>query len=276
MFQVSKKISAEEIGASYDQISKFFELIWGDSLHVGYWPDGNTSLTLPEAQERFTELLISKTGIKAGQSFLDVGSGTGRPGIHIAQSTGCKVTGITVSNSQVEIANGRAAAAGVKDLVSFQLTDAGKMPFPDASFDAAWAFESFHHMHDRSQVLREIRRVLRPGGRFVLADIILARPMPPEAAGLLSEFWKVNTLLTTEECRTIFPQEGFELEESLDVFKNIQPTLPMGVENMHKRSAEIRKLYGDEMFGMMAQLMPQIVQLCETYLSYEVITTLRR
>jgi cyclopropane fatty-acyl-phospholipid synthase-like methyltransferase len=272
MFQVPKKITPEEVGVAYDQVSRFFEFIWGDSLHVGYWPEGTSGGSLADAQERFTELLISKSGVKEGQSFLDVGCGTGRPGIHIAQATGCKVTGITISRTQVETANQRAAAAGLKDRVSFQLADAMKMPFPDASFDAAWAFESFHHMPDRGQVLREIHRVLRPGGRLVIADLVCDRQMPPEAAGLLSEFWKINSLLTSEQSRAIIGKEGFELVEYLDVSPNVQETGPRGMENMTQRSAEIRQMYGDEFFGMMTKLMPQITQISQEYVSYAVIT----
>jgi ubiquinone/menaquinone biosynthesis C-methylase UbiE len=56
---------------------------------------------------------------------------------------------------------------------TFFLGAAESLPFPDASFDLAFSTLSFHHWADQQQGLRETGRVLRPGGRFILGDIIM-------------------------------------------------------------------------------------------------------
>ncbi|MGB6161784.1 MAG: class I SAM-dependent methyltransferase [Pseudonocardiaceae bacterium] len=53
-----------------------------------------------------------------------------------------------------------------------------ELPFPAQSFDAAIALESIPHMPDRGQVLAQIYRVLRPGGRLVLTDFFERAPIP--------------------------------------------------------------------------------------------------
>src|SRR5690349_17960969 len=102
MFPILKKATPTEVGLFYDQFTRFFELVWGDSLHVGYWPNGTAGGSIAQAQVRFTDFLIDKAKAQAGQHFLDVGCGTGRPAIRLAEVTGCRVTGVTISHTQVE------------------------------------------------------------------------------------------------------------------------------------------------------------------------------
>lgn len=161
----------DEVGAYYDLMGPFYATLWGDNIHVGYWTGPDDTSSNIEAQDRLTDLLIEKVHLAAGQTLLDVGCGVGRPAIRLSRRTGSSVTGITVSADQVARATRLADQNGVADRVRFQRADATMLPFDDASFDAAWAFESLLHMPDRMRVLREIWRVLRPGGRFVLTDV---------------------------------------------------------------------------------------------------------
>ena len=85
----------------------------------------------------------------------------------------------------------------VKQL-DFQLVNAMDMPFADETFDAVWALESLFHMPDRLQVLGEIARVLRPGGRLVLTDVTKRPTMGTYDMLLVRDafascvIWKVN------------------------------------------------------------------------------------
>ena len=106
---------------------------------------------------------------------LDVGCGTGAPACRLARRVRRRVTGITTSAVGVEAGRVRAGAEGVADRVRFEERDGMDNGFPDASFDRTWVLESSHLMRERDRLVAECARVLRPGGRLALCDIVLRR-----------------------------------------------------------------------------------------------------
>lgn len=266
--------TSEDVGRFYDQMGHFFAMVWGDSIHAGYWhgPDDHASFT--EAQDQFTDLLIAEIQdlqLQPGQHVLDLGCGTGRPAIRLAQATGCEVTGITVSQTQVELANQRASAEGVSQQVRFQYGDALQIPFPDASFDAVWAIESMFHMPDRAQVMSEINRVLRPGGALLIADAIEIAPMTEQQRMILYSAFAVGSFITKDQYKMSVREAGMEVVEVLDVTTNIKQTVAKTIENMPARHAELEAIYGPELMQMMYQSWPLVAQIYEYALGYVVV-----
>ncbi len=101
---------------------------------------------------------------------LDIGCGTGRL-LRKVQQRWPEARLIGVDLTEGMIAQARAAMPEGE----FQVGPAEKLPLPDASVDLALSTVSFHHWQDQSQGICEVRRVLRPGGRFYLADTIPPR-----------------------------------------------------------------------------------------------------
>jgi ubiquinone/menaquinone biosynthesis C-methylase UbiE len=100
---------------------------------------------------------------------LDVGCGTGRLLETVARRwSGARLTGIDASKAMV--AEARRKHEGDARF-TFEYGDAAALPLGSASCDAAFSTMSFHHWHDQASGLREVARVLRPGGLFVLADV---------------------------------------------------------------------------------------------------------
>ena len=104
-----------------------------------------------------------------------MGTGPGTIPIGLAAAAPqVSIDGIDLSAQMIQHASDAARAAGCHDRVTFVAADAGEMPFPDGSFDLIVSSMSQHHWSDVPAVVREIRRVLRPGGRAWIYD---ARPM---------------------------------------------------------------------------------------------------
>lgn len=211
----------EDVGSFYDGFADMLTDLLGDSMHMGYWSGPQPPATMDEAADRMTDLLVAEMGVRPGRRVLDVGCGTGRPAVRLARAEQVEVVGVTVSRAQVEIANRRAEGEGLADRVSFRYADAMDLPFPDGSFDAAWAVESLLHMPDRVAVLREVARVLRPGGRLVLSDPVLRSPrMTEQQRAVLADFYQIFRVVSIppiDDYPGLLRDGGFRLDKLVDV-----------------------------------------------------------
>ncbi|HEY3783406.1 MAG TPA: class I SAM-dependent methyltransferase [Fimbriimonadaceae bacterium] len=109
---------------------------------------------------------------------LDVGSGLGGPARYLAATAGCNVTGIDLSKPFIDAATMLSQRCGLTDLNEFVQGDALKMPFPDASFDHAWTQHVGMNIQDRAGLYSEIARVMKPGGKLGIYDV-MAGPVEP-------------------------------------------------------------------------------------------------
>lgn len=135
------------------------DTIWGRDRDVG-----QQSFITPDYLDEFARRLA----LGPDDHLLDVGSGTGGPAVHIATTTGCRVAGADINAVGVDVAGDLAAAGGLADRVQFHLGDAVELPFDDEQFTAAISVNVMNVFPDKSRVLAEVRRTLRPGGHFAL------------------------------------------------------------------------------------------------------------
>lgn len=111
--------------------------------------------------------------LRAGQHVLDVGCGTGvfLPAVAAKVGSGGRVVGLDHSGAFLREARTRIADEGLEAVVSLVSGDAHRLPFDDDAFDAAHTERVLMHLEDPDAAIRELRRVVRPGGRLVCAEI---------------------------------------------------------------------------------------------------------
>jgi arsenite methyltransferase len=139
----------------------------------------------PGGAELTTELGRSLR-LAPGAVVADVGSGPGTSAVQLARETGCRVVGVDLAPASVAEARRRAAAAGVSARVEFVQGDAEALPLSDASTDCVISECALCTFPDKSAAAREFARVLRPDGRFALADMTAAQERLPEGLRSLS------------------------------------------------------------------------------------------
>ncbi|GAA2851237.1 hypothetical protein GCM10010517_08810 [Streptosporangium fragile] len=111
----------------------------------------------------------------AGTRVLDVGTGPGRVPLAIARALpALRVEGLDLSAEMIDLARRNAAEAGLGDRVDFTVADVADLPYPGESFDLIVSSMSQHHWPDAAAGMRELRRVLRPGGRVWIYDFRFA------------------------------------------------------------------------------------------------------
>ncbi len=113
-----------------------------------------------------------------GERLVDLGCGRGRDVVRAAGRVGPTGSATGVDRSEAMLARARASLPPIFPNVRFVRSDLERLELPDASADVVISNCTINHAPDKEAVFREIRRVLRPGGRFVVSDVIAETALP--------------------------------------------------------------------------------------------------
>ena len=198
----------------YDQTWLDYRFVWlaGRNLafHFGHYDD--TTRTHAQALVNANRVLADRAGIRPGDRVLDAGCGVGGSALWLARHRDARVVGLTRVAGQVRQAQSVASREDVRPPV-FLRGDFTAPPFRAGTFDVVWALESLCHAADKAGFYREAARVLRPGGRLVLAEYMLTgEPEDESARQMVSEWlegWAMPNLATPAEHRAYARAAGF-------------------------------------------------------------------
>ena len=178
-----------EVESHYDDITEVYLRTWStEHIHLGLFEPGEAPddagapgpPRMQRALERMIDEIVAPAGIRATDHIVDAGCGVGGTAFHLARRHGCTVTGVNINRKQLEIANRKAVEAEERDRVRFEYADCARhLPFDDDSVDAIVNIESACHYSDRGRFLREVRRILKPGGRIVASDCLARDGLTP-------------------------------------------------------------------------------------------------
>ncbi len=172
----TKRADSETVRHHYDVSNEFFALFLDETMTYSCALFERPGQTLEEAQRAKLELICRKLDLGPGQRVLDIGSGWGSFAIHAAREHGASVLGITLSPPQAELATERAQAAGVSDLVEFQVRDYRDMR--GERFDAISSIGMIEHVGEPriDEYAQLIADVLAPEGLVLNHGITWADP----------------------------------------------------------------------------------------------------
>jgi cyclopropane fatty-acyl-phospholipid synthase-like methyltransferase len=199
----------------YDQTNFDYKKVWhsGTSLayHFGYYADD-----IHEHQHALTnanQVLAGIARVKSGDRVLDAGCGLGGSSFWLAAHRSAMVVGITPVPGHVTAAKETARHRSLDDRVTFHEADYTDTPFQTASFDVVWALESLCHAVSKAAFYREAARLLRPGGRLVVAEYIrVSRDLGADTESMVREWldgWSIPDIDTAEEHLAAAAEAGF-------------------------------------------------------------------
>lgn len=196
------------------------------AMHYGYWMPETTSLE--EALLNTTKVLAAKARVVETDRVLDAGCGVGGSAVNLARAQGCSVLGITLSDRQVDSAKKNAIRYGVDHLADFERRNFCNTGLAPDSFDVVWAVESVCHANDKREFVEEAHRLLRVGGRLVMADFFSAKiPANADEARVLNGWldgWAVPGLSAIDEFSDYLSSAGFKIVTVEDSTENIRPS----------------------------------------------------
>jgi cyclopropane-fatty-acyl-phospholipid synthase len=250
----TRETARRNISEHYDLSNDFFALFLDPSMMYSSakWPAGSPHLSLEDAQREKNDALCRALRLVPTDRVLEIGTGWGGWSLHAAQTYGCRVTTVTISQQQYDLARSRIAAAGLADRVEVQLRDYRDL---DGTYDKVVSIEMMEAIGHRflPEFTAVLDRVLKPDGLLALqfitcpdsrydefrrgVDFIQKHIFP---GSLLLSLNRVNDLLA----RT----GGFVLHHVDDLGHDYARTLRLWHDNFRHRTEQIRALGFDDRF----------------------------
>jgi tocopherol O-methyltransferase len=224
---MSAYINAQEIVDYYDNCQVDYQLVWHLNsrmcMHYGYWDE--TTPNLRSALNNMNKKLAEFGGIKQGSTVLDAGCGVGGSSIFLAKTLSCNTRGVTLSDKQITKCTANSIKHNVQAQCTFEKQNYLETNFPDNSFDIVWGIESVCYAYDKYDFLKEAYRVLKPGGRVVIADFYsnnIKRDSPQaELMKNWTDTWAIHEYADVNEFWDKMEKAGFVNRKSHDITQNV-------------------------------------------------------
>lgn len=248
----NRNIARRNISEHYDLSNDFFALFLDPSMMYSCARWTTPGLTLQEAQTAKNDLLCQRLELKASDHVLEIGSGWGSWSIHAAKTYGCRVTTLTISQEQFDLATTRIATAGLSDRISIRMCDYRDI---QGSFDKIVSIEMMEAIGHKylPAFCESLHRVLKPNGLIALqfitcpderyqelrkgVDYIQKHVFP---GSLLLSLNRVNEQMTRAG--------GFVLHEMEDFGHDYVRTLRSWRSEFHARLEKVKALGFDDRF----------------------------
>jgi ubiquinone/menaquinone biosynthesis C-methylase UbiE len=199
--------------------------------------------------------LAETMNLNADSHVLDVGSGLGGPARTLAETYGCRVTGIDLTQAFCDAAAAMSDWVGLGKRVSFQQGDATNLPFANNAFDAAMTIHVAMNIAAKDKMYMEAHRVIKPNGIFAVYDVLQGEggevlyPVPWAREPSISH------LVTSENMKSLLANAGFKLVEVKDSTEESQAFFERMTAQMAKTGSPpvLWRLFLGDDFPVMAR-----------------------
>ena len=240
-------MNQQSITKYYDNNRFIFRYLWNSrqtqAIHFGYYDEKTTKheAAIVNMNRKLAEL----ADIQATDRVLDAGCGIGGSAIWLATEMGCTVDGIVWVKNQAEEARQNVKKAQLEHKINIFEGDYNNTPFEDGSFDVIWALESHCHTDQKAAFYTEAARLLKIGGRLVMADLFLSPPLSINDENRLKlglTHWAIPNLddINTHNIHAL--QAGFGGLEIQNINPNVHRSLRNAYEHAQKWSSTARFL----------------------------------
>jgi ubiquinone/menaquinone biosynthesis C-methylase UbiE len=162
-------------------------------------------------QRPATVRLAELVGFTGTERVLDVGSGLGGPSRYLAWHYGCHVSGVDLTAEFVRVAEILTRLTGLVDQADYRQGNALDLPFEDRSFNVVWSQNAAMNIADRDRLYRQLRGVLKPGGKLALQEVAAGPGGPPHYPVQWAREPSISFLYSQQETRAMLEAAGFHV-----------------------------------------------------------------
>lgn len=207
---------------SEDADNFYFHVWGGEDIHIGLYESADEPIATASARtvERIADRIAAPLS-QPDARVIDLGSGYGGAARHLSKRFGCQILALNLSEAENQRNRQMNKAAGLDHLIEVVDASFEEIPAPDARFDIAWSQDAILHSGHRDQVLKEVDRVLKPGGELIFTDPMQADDCP---AGVLQPIFDrihLSSLGSFAFYREQARRLGWEEIEVVDLTENL-------------------------------------------------------
>ena len=229
-----------------DDAHNFYYTIWGgEDLHLGIYESEKD--TIFEASRRTIQKMAEKSSFIGKKArVIDLGGGFSGSARYLAKNYGWEVVVLNLSGAENQRGRKMNKEQGLDHLIEVVDGNFANIPYPDASFDIVWSQDAILHSDNRSQVLDEAYRVLKPGGEMIFTDPMQADECPEGVLQPIYDRIHLVSLGSPGFYRDYAKQIGFQ-----DMgYVNLDDYLPIHysrvLEEMENRESELEQVVSKE------------------------------
>ncbi|MCF8043275.1 MAG: methyltransferase domain-containing protein [Desulfarculaceae bacterium] len=229
----------------------FYYSIWGgEDIHIGLYRDPEEDIA---TASRRTVLTMASRLEDIGENtrVLDLGAGFGGAARWLAQNFGCRVTALNLSEVQNQRDRQMNREQGLDHLVEVVDASFEDVPKPDDSYDIIWSQDAILHSPNRTRVMDEVRRVLKPEGQLVFTDPMAADDCPPEVLQPILDRIHLENLGSPGFYRQILGERGFQDRGFDDHTEQLVNHYTRVLQETERREEELRGTVSQEYINNM-------------------------
>ncbi|MCX6952333.1 MAG: cyclopropane-fatty-acyl-phospholipid synthase [Verrucomicrobia bacterium] len=250
----TRETARRNIAEHYDLSNDFFALFLDPSMmySAAKWPSAGPELSLEEAQREKNDALCRSLRLTPADHVLEIGTGWGGWSMHAAKTYGCRVTTVTISQQQFDLARARIAAAGLADRIDVQLRDYRDLT---GTYDKIVSIEMMEAIGHRylPEFTAALDRLLKKDGLLALQFITCPDSRYEEFRTgvdfIQKHIFPGSLLLSLNRVNDLLSRAGaFTLHHVDDLGHDYARTLRLWHDNFRHRTAQVRALGFDDRF----------------------------
>ena len=221
------------------ETDRLYATIWGgEHIHYGIYQQPDEPIH--NASQRTVETIAQTLGnLNQNSRVIDLGAGYGGAARYLAKTYSCQICCLNLSEVQNQRNLKLNQEQGLADLIEVTQGSFEEIPYPDNSFDIVWSQDAILHSSDRTHVLEEVRRVLKPGGEFIFTDPMQSETCPPGLLQPAFERLGISNMGSVSFYRQTAKELGFEELQFIDLSQNVPIHYQRFGEEVRKRYEEV-------------------------------------
>ena len=224
-------------------LSGLINAMWEGHWHLGLFASPDESLS--DAQMRAKRRMAELAGIRPGQSILEVACGVGGTARYLARNHDVHVVATNITEAQLQTARQITQEEGLSDRINFEIADYHHLAYADASFDGWWCQEALLYSDDKSRVLREAARIVKPGGFLILSDLTLSDEFQGPSRSVFEAAMKTY-LVSSQTLDSLVKGFRFEVVERHDWSSHAVLTFQHVLTRLERAADTFRQSLGNQ------------------------------